>query len=69
VRHDGSAVAGNDGGVVELLSELWLTRSLGLLLRALRLAPLVDGLDDLIAKHRSTLGRLVPDGPAPRRYP
>jgi hypothetical protein len=30
---------------------------------------LVDALDKVVARHRSRLGRLVPEGPAPRRYP
>jgi hypothetical protein len=28
-----------------------------------------DGLYRLVARHRGLLGRLVPDGPAPRRFP
>ncbi len=28
-----------------------------------------DALYRLVARHRESLGRLVPDGPAPRRYP
>jgi hypothetical protein len=30
---------------------------------------LPDALYRLVAEHRSVLGRFVPDGPAPRRYP
>jgi hypothetical protein len=28
-----------------------------------------DALYRLVARHRERLGRLVPDGPAPRRFP
>jgi hypothetical protein len=30
---------------------------------------LADAVYGLVARHRGRLGRLVPDGPAPRRYP
>ncbi|HSF60842.1 MAG TPA: DCC1-like thiol-disulfide oxidoreductase family protein [Gaiellaceae bacterium] len=30
---------------------------------------LPDALYAIVARHRGRLGRLVPDGPAPRRYP
>ena len=69
VLRDGTPVAGNRGGGVAILSELRLTRPLGLLLGALRLSPAVDFLDDQLAKRRGTLGNFVPDGPALRRYP
>jgi hypothetical protein len=52
-----------------LLRVLRLTRPLGTLLGALRLSPLVDRLDTLVAGQRGRLGRFVPEGPAPRRYP
>lgn len=48
---------------------LHVTRPLGVLLGALRLSPLVDRLDALVAGQRSRLGRFVPEGPPPRRYP
>jgi hypothetical protein len=54
---------------VALLAEIRLTRPLGRLLGALRLSPLVDAIDKLVSRHRGRLGRLVPDGPGPRRYP
>lgn len=69
VRRDGTPVAGDAGGGVMLLSEIRLTRSVGRALAALRLSPVVDTLDKLLAWSRSWLGRFVPDGPAPRRYP
>ena len=67
VLRDGMPIAGNRGGGIALLSELELTRPLGRALGMLRLSGLVDSIDDLVARHRSALGRLVPDGPAPRR--
>jgi len=69
VRIDGTPVAGDGGGGVELLSELRVTRPLGVLLRALRLSSLVDAGDKVLARYRKALSRIVPDGPAPRRYP
>lgn len=66
VLRDGTPVPGDRGGGVLLLAELG---PLGRLLGALGASPLVDALDRLIARHRGRLGRLVPDGPAPRRYP
>jgi hypothetical protein len=52
-----------------VLVELRLTRPVGRLLRALRAGPLVDAADKALARYRSRLGRLVPEGPAPRRFP
>jgi len=69
VLRDGTPVAGNKGGGVAILSELRLTRPLGILLRALRLSRVVDVVDDQLAQRRGALGRLVPEGPALRRYP
>jgi len=31
--------------------------------------PVIDAIDRVAARYRKRLGRLVPDGPAPRRYP
>jgi len=36
---------------------------------ATRLAEPIERLYSFVAEHRDTLGRFVPDGPAPRRYP
>jgi hypothetical protein len=69
VLREGTPVAGNRGGGVRLLIELDATRPLGHAVRALRMSGLVDALDNLVARHRTRLGRLVPDGPAPRRNP
>jgi hypothetical protein len=69
VLRDGTLVPGDSGGGVALLAGLRLTSPLGLMLRALGASALVDALDKLVARNRGRLGRLVPDGPAPRRYP
>jgi hypothetical protein len=69
VRRNGTPIAGDAGGGVALFAEVRLTRPLGRVLRTLRASALIDTLDKLVARHRGRLGRLVPDGPAPRRYP
>lgn len=69
VIRDGTPVKGDGGGGVALFTRIQLTRPLGLVLGALGLSPLVDALDKLLAKSRKHLGRFVPEGPAPRRYP
>jgi hypothetical protein len=69
VLRDGTPVPGDDGGGVALLTELRLTRPLGALLRALRLARAIDIFDMGLARARKQLSRIVPDGAAPRRYP
>jgi hypothetical protein len=66
---DGRLLPGDGGGGVALLAEVRLTRPLGRVLRAVRASVLVDALDRFVARHRGRLGRLVPEGPAPRRYP
>jgi predicted DCC family thiol-disulfide oxidoreductase YuxK len=65
VRPDGS-LAGYGAGLVELAQAMRLTRPLARVLAHLPHRTL-EALYALIARHRSTLGRLVPDGPAPRR--
>jgi len=69
VLRDGTAVAGDLGGGVMLLAEISLTRPLGRALRAVRLSPVIDAFDRVLARNRARLGRFVPEGPAPRRYP
>jgi hypothetical protein len=69
VLRDGALVAGDGGGGVVLFREIGITRPLGRFLGACRLSPLVDALDKVLARHRPLLGRFVPDGAAPRRYP
>lgn len=64
---DGS-LSGFGAGAPGLFQAMGVTRPLGGLLG--RVAdPTLDRVYELIARNRGTLGRLVPDGPAPRRYP
>jgi predicted DCC family thiol-disulfide oxidoreductase YuxK len=65
VARDGS-IAGHGAGVVDLLLATRLTRPAG---RLLDLVPdaLLDRGYSVLARRRGTLGRLVPDGPGPRR--
>jgi hypothetical protein len=69
VLRDGTPVPGDHGGAEALFLELRLTRPLGRLLRAANASALLDAGDRLFARHRGKLGRLVPEGQAPRRYP
>ena len=69
VLRDGTPIPGDGGGGVELFAQLRLTRPLARVLRAVRASALLDAFDKIVARHRGRLGRLVPDGPAPRRYP
>jgi len=69
VLRDGMPIAGNAGGGVALLTALPGMRMIGRLLKTLRLSPVVDALDNLLAHQRGRLSRFVPDGTAPRRYP
>jgi predicted DCC family thiol-disulfide oxidoreductase YuxK len=69
VARDGTALRGDAGGGVALLGEVRLTRVLGAAVKRLELSAAVDAFDRLVSRHRRRLGRLVPDGPAPRRYP
>ncbi len=67
VLEDGSGV-GYGSGVVQLLEAMTLTRS-GARLLAYVPARILDGAYRVVARHREKLGRLVPDGPGPRRFP
>ena len=64
---DGSLVGYGSGGI-ELLRSMRLTRQAGRLLGAVP-DGLLDALYGLVARYRGPLGRLVPDGPAPKRFP
>ncbi|HSI97423.1 MAG TPA: DUF393 domain-containing protein [Gaiellaceae bacterium] len=66
-RPDGS-LPGYGAGVPELLRAMRLTRPAG---RLLGLAPsgVLDTFYGLVARNRGMLGRVVRDGPAPRRFP
>ena len=46
-----------------------LTRPLAFVLRTLRLSPLLDWAEVVLSGQRGRLGKVVPDGPALRRYP
>jgi hypothetical protein len=69
VLRDGTLVRGDHGGGVLLLAELRATRRLGHAVRRLGMSPVIDGLDKVLARCRKYLGRFVPEGPAPVRYP
>ena len=69
VLRDRSLVPGNDGGGVMLLDAMRLTHWGGRGLRWLRLSPAIDAIDDILARYRKHMGRFVPEGPAPLRYP
>jgi hypothetical protein len=61
-------LVGHGAGGVDLLRSMRLTRPVG---RLVARAPetLLDRVYELVARHRCRLGRLVPDGPGPRRFP
>jgi predicted DCC family thiol-disulfide oxidoreductase YuxK len=66
-RLDGS-LTGYGAGVPELLSLTRVGRPAGRLL-GLVPTPWLDACYRLVARNRGRVGRLVPDGPAPRRFP
>lgn len=68
VLTDGTRCSGGPGAV-RLLEELRWTRWLGASCRVLGLTGLLGRLDALIARKKGRLGRRVPDGEAPRRFP
>ncbi|HEU5263154.1 MAG TPA: DUF393 domain-containing protein [Gaiellaceae bacterium] len=67
VSRDGS-LTGYGAGAPALLQAMRATRPLGRLLGRIP-EPMLDRAYGLIARNRRTLGRIVPDGGAPRRYP
>lgn len=69
VLPDRTAVPGDAGGGIALLAELRLTRRPARALRALGASALLGAVDKRVARNRGRLGRFVPEGPAPRRYP
>lgn len=69
VLRDGTPIEGDRGGGVQLLSALTLTRAIGRTLGWLRLSAVVDLVDIVVARNRKHLSRMVPDGPAPLRFP
>ncbi len=69
VLTDGVRLAAGPGAIV-VLEGLWWTRWLGKLCRWLRLGAALGAIDGFVAKKKGgRLGRRVPDGPAPRRFP
>jgi hypothetical protein len=46
-----------------------VTRPLARALQTVNASRYIDSLDKLVARHRGGLGRFVPEGRAPRRYP
>jgi predicted DCC family thiol-disulfide oxidoreductase YuxK len=52
-----------------VLEQLPATRPLARSVALLHADPVAEALYALVAHNRDRLGRLVPDGPAPRRYP
>jgi hypothetical protein len=69
VLRDGTLIPGDHGGGVMLLAQLQRTRWAAQVLSRLRLSRPVDLLDQLLARTRKHLGRLVPQGEAPVRFP
>jgi predicted DCC family thiol-disulfide oxidoreductase YuxK len=64
----GGASVGYGSGAVEVARSLRLTRPVARVLGAIP-AGVLDRVYGEVSRHRARLGRLVPDGPAPRRYP
>jgi predicted DCC family thiol-disulfide oxidoreductase YuxK len=68
VLTDGTRLSGGPGAV-RLLEELRWTRWLGTSCRVLGLTGSLGSVDAFIAERKGRLGRGVPDGEAPRRFP
>jgi hypothetical protein len=67
VLRDGSLVGHGTGGV-HLLGAMSLSRPVGRVLAHVPGRTLDEGYE-IVARLRGRLGRFVPDGPGPRRYP
>jgi hypothetical protein len=67
VRPDGT-VAGYGTGVVELARSMTVTRPVARLLARVP-SRVLDGAYRVVADRRDMISGLVPDGPAPRRFP
>jgi predicted DCC family thiol-disulfide oxidoreductase YuxK len=67
VSTDGGTLAGFGAGAVPLMRAMGFTRAARLLDRVPD--DTLDRIYGAVARRRGRLGRLVPDGPAPRRYP
>jgi len=68
VLPDGTRLSGGPG-TVRLLEELSWTRWLGISCRMLGLTRSLGRIDAFIAQKKGRLGRRVPDGEAPHRFP
>jgi predicted DCC family thiol-disulfide oxidoreductase YuxK len=64
----GGSLVGRGAGLPRLLEAVRLTRPLGPILRRVPESAL-DRAYDVIARRRGAIGRLAPNGPAPRRFP
>lgn len=64
---DGS-VLGQGAGLPVLLGAVHVTRPLAAVARASS-GRVLDQAYELVARNRRAIGRFVPDGPAPRRFP
>jgi hypothetical protein len=62
----GGLISSRGGAAVDLLDALGYGR---LAASASRVEGPIERLYGFVARHRDTLGRLVPDGPVPRRFP
>lgn len=69
ILRDGTPLPGDGGGGVAVLLEMETTRPIGRALGALRLGGFIDAVDKLVAGQRKWMGKFLPNGPAPRRYP
>jgi predicted DCC family thiol-disulfide oxidoreductase YuxK len=68
VLPDGRAVSAG-AAALGVLERLPVTRMVARSFARLRALPAAEATYAFVARHRSRIGRLVPDGPAPRRYP
>jgi predicted DCC family thiol-disulfide oxidoreductase YuxK len=68
VLPDGRMVSGGEAAL-GALERLWPTRPLARTAALLHAQRAAEALYALVARNRDRLGCLVPDGPAPRRYP
>ena len=68
IAQPNGSLTGRGAGVPDLLDAMWLTRLGG---RLLELVPdsALEAMYQAIARNRGSLGRFVPNGPAPRRFP
>jgi predicted DCC family thiol-disulfide oxidoreductase YuxK len=65
---DEGSLVGRGSGFVALLRSMRLTRGGARLIGAVP-DRVLDALYEVLARNRGRLGRLVPNGPGPRRFP